>query len=404
MEIRKRGLVLFILANLLAIFLVFSPALAKDSIRFGFSMSLTGGYAQGAVSQMNSYNLWKEMVNEKGGIYVKDLGKKLPVELVYYDDKSTADTAVKVYEKLITDDKVDLILTPWSSTIHFAVAPLSMKYKIPMIGSTASSVKFQKIISKYFWYVTPSSPDQQMPALAGLLKSVGVKTVAVIYVQELFPRENIELLKPELEKANIKLVYERDYPIGVKDLSTTLTTIKSKNPDALIVLSYPASTFLVTGQIQGVQFNPKFMFLLIGPTIAAYQGAFGPALEGVCAMGDWSPKLKWPGVKEFNERYIKKFDVKPDYLDSIETWVQCEIMQKAIEIAGSLDRDKVRDAIAGNEFMTIRGPIRFKGTYNNITTAKVLQFQKGELEIVWPADERTAKPIYPKPPWPAPKK
>ena len=117
-------------------------------------------------------------------------------------------------------------------------------------------------------------------------------------------------------------------------------------------------------------------------------------------MGDWSPKLQWPGVKEFNERYIKKFNTRPDNLDSIEAFTSCEIIEKAIEKAGSLDRDKIRDEIAQNEFMTIRGPIRFKGTYNVVTSAKILQYQKGDLEVIWPPESITAKPLYPKPPWP----
>jgi branched-chain amino acid transport system substrate-binding protein len=340
------------------------------------------------------------MVNEKGGIFVKDLGKKLPVEFIYYDDKSSADTAVKVYEKLITQDKVDLVFTPWGTTIHFAIAALSERYKIPMVGSTASSVKLRDLKSNYFWFVTPSVADRQMGALVGLLKSLGIKTVAIIYVQDLFPRENLQFLKPALKKANIATVYEKDYPIGVKDLTTVLADIKAKNPDGLLALTYPADCFLLTGQIQGAQFNPSFLFMLVGPTIAAYGDVFGPATEGISAMGDWSPKLPWPGVKEFNERYIKQFKSKPDYLDSIESFTACQIIEQAIAIAGSLDRKKIRDAIAQNEFKTIRGPIRFKGTENVITSAKILQFQKGNLEVVYPSESVTAKPLYPKPPWP----
>jgi len=111
-KIRGKHLLFLVLANLLALFLVLSPVLAKESIRIGFSMALTGIYSQGAVSQMNSYQLWKERVNEEGGIFVKDLGKKLPVEFVYYDDKSSPGTAVKVYENLITQDRVELVITP----------------------------------------------------------------------------------------------------------------------------------------------------------------------------------------------------------------------------------------------------------------------------------------------------
>jgi branched-chain amino acid transport system substrate-binding protein len=375
----------------------------KENIRIGFSMALTGIYSQGAVSQMNSYQLWKEDVNAQGGIFVKDLERKLPVEFVYYDDKSSPETAVKVYEKLITQDKVDLVFTPWGTTIHFAVAPLAERYKFPMVGTTAASVKLRDIKSRYFWFLTSCIPDRQMEALVALLGSLGVKTVAITYVQDLFPRENLQFLQPALEKAKLKTEIVKDYPIGVKDLTTLLSEVKAKKPEALIALSYPADAFLLTGQLQGVQFNPRFLFQLVGPAIAAYGQAFGLATEGIATMGHWSPKAPWPGAKEFDERYIKKFQSRPDYLDSIESYTGCQILQQAVEKAGTLDREKIRDVIAGNEFSTISGNIRFKGTENRVTPSMILQYQKGDLEIVYPKETATAKALYPKPEWPKPK-
>jgi branched-chain amino acid transport system substrate-binding protein len=384
----------------LAIMLVTSPALAKDSIRLGFSMALTGFYAQGAQSQITAYEVWKEAVNEKGGILVKDLNKKLPVELVHYDDKSSADTAVKVYEKLITQDKVDLVLTPWGTTIHFAIAPLAEKYRVPMVGSTAASVRLRDIKSRYFWFITSCIPDKQMEALVDLLQSLGVKRVAIIYVQEHFPRENLQFLKPALEKAQIEAALVKDYPIGVKDLTTLLMDVKAKKPQALIALSYPGDSFLLMGQCQGLGINPPFLFELVGPSIAAFGQAFGPGTEGVTTMGHWSPKGPWPGAREFEERYVKKWNMRPDYLDSALSYVECQIIKQAIEKAGTLDREKIRDTIAQSEFSTINGPIRFTGTENHVTPSMILQYQKGDLEIVWPSETATAKPIYPKPDWP----
>jgi branched-chain amino acid transport system substrate-binding protein len=377
-----------------------AQAKGKEKIRIGFSMALTGIYSQGAPSQMNAYQIWKDQVNEKGGIFVKDLNKKLPVEFVFYDDKSSPETAVRVYEKLITQDKVDLVFTPWGTTIHFAVAPLAEKYKVPMVGTTASSVKLRDIKTKYFWFTTSSVPDRQMPALVEMLKSLNIKTAAIVYVQDLFPRENLEFLQPALEKANIATVLAKDYPIGVKDLTMLLSEVKGKNPDALIALCYPADAFLLTGQLQGIQYNPPLLFQLVGPSIAAYGQAFGQATEGIAAMGHWSPKGKWPGAKEFAERYTKKWNVRPDYLDSALAYVGCEIVEQAIAKAGSLNREKIREAIAGGEFTTINGPIKFKGTENLVTPAMIIQYQKNELEIVWPPETATAKPLYPKPEWP----
>lgn len=400
MQTRIRHFLSSVSAGLLVLFLVVSPASAKDSIKLGFSVALTGIYSQAALSQINAYEVWKDKVNGQGGILVNDLGKKLPVEFVYYDDKSSPETAVKVYEKLITQDKVDLVLTPWGTTIHFAVAPLAEKYKIPMVGTTAASVKLRDIKSNYFWFITSAIPDKQMQALVELLKSLNIGSVAIIYVQDLFPRENLQFLKPALEQAKIKAVLVKDYPIGVRDLTMLLSEVKAKKPQALIALSYPADSFLITGQIQGVLFNPEFFFELVGPSIAAFGQAFGPATEGISTMGHWSPKGPWPGAKEFEDRYLKKYNMRPDYLDSVLAYMGCEIVEEAITQAGSLDREKIRKAIAEGEFTTINGPVRFTGTENSVTPSMILQYQKSDLEIIWPPDLATAKPLHPKPNWP----
>ena len=190
----RNALVLFLV---LAGFVVFSsaPASAKDSIRFGYSIALTGMFSAGAEGQAEAVTAWKEIVNKRGGIFVKEEGKKLPVEMVFYDDQSEPGTAVRIYEKLITQDKVDLILPPVSTGVHFAVAPLAAKYKIPLVGGTAASVKLRDLKNDWFWFVS-WMPDWQGRAVADLLKDVGIKNVAIAYLQQIFPKENLEALIP----------------------------------------------------------------------------------------------------------------------------------------------------------------------------------------------------------------
>lgn len=375
-------------------------ASAKDSMTVGFSMSLTGKYAPGAVGQMQSYQLWEETVNKQGGIYVKKYGKKLPVKLVYYDDKSGTGTAVRVYEKLITADKVDVVLSPYGTAIHFAVAPMAERYKVPIVGSTAASVKFRDIKTRYFWFITSCLADRQMQALVDLLKHLEVKSVAIIYAQELFPRENLQFLDPYVKEAGFNVLLRKDYPMGAKDLTTLLSQVKGKNPEAVIALCYPAGAFTITTQAQEVGLNPKFFFELVGPAVVVFGPKFGAATEGIATMGHWSPKGKWPGAKDFYDRYVAKFNKKPDYLNSVLAYTSCQILQQAIEKVGSFDWNKLRDYIANSEFQTINGPIKFTGTENMRTPSMILQWQKGELEIVWPEATATAKPLYPKPVWP----
>jgi branched-chain amino acid transport system substrate-binding protein len=394
-------LVFLFLFTLIAGFLCEAPLFAagkdKDVITVGFAMNLTGREAPQAVGHMQAYELWAEMVNEKGGLYIPEYGKKIPVKLVYYDSKSDPATAVRIYEKLINEDKVDVIFTPQGTSSHFAIAPLAEKYKIPMVGSTAASVKIRDMKTKYFWFTSPLA-DRFMKALVDLVKSLGVKSVAIIYAQELFPRENLQFLDPYVKEAGLDVVVHKDYPVGEKDLTPVLTEIKAKNPDAVLALCYVPGSFTMTTQAQEVGLNPKLFYQLIGPAVVAFEPKFGAAANGIAFMGHWSPKLKFPGAKEFYDRYVEKFKTKPDYLNSVLAFIAAEVMQQAIEKVG-LDHEQLRACIASNAFQTINGTIRYEGVESTIP-GMVLQYQKSDIEIIWPPDYATAKPLYPKPAWP----
>lgn len=374
---------------------------APEKIRVGFSISKTGVYAPAAESQIRAYELWRDEVNSQGGILIKEFNRKIPVELVYYDDQSSTDSAVRIYEKLITTDKVDLLLAPWGTTMHFAVAPIAEKYKVPVVGNTACSVKIRELGSKYFWFTTSCIPDRQMKALVELLKShqEQIKTVAILYLQDLFPRENVQYLEPSLKEAGFKVVFSKDYPPDIKDLTPLLSQVKALQPDAVLALTYPADSFLFTSQAKEVGLNPKFLLELVGPAVAAFKKTFGPGTDGIVTQGHWSPKGPWQGAKDFYNKYVAKYKERPDYLDSLLPYVSCQILTQAVEKAGTLDKEKIREMIASERFDTINGPVKFTGVENLETPAMWLQWQGDELEIVWPPRVATAKLLIPKPKW-----
>jgi branched-chain amino acid transport system substrate-binding protein len=377
----------------------FSSVSAKEDIRIGFSISLTGPYTSGAADQMRAYELWLEEVNSRGGIFVKEFNKKLPVKFVYYDDKSDMGTAVRVYEKLMTDDKVDLLLTPFSTTIVFAVIPIADKYKMPMLGATASSTRIREIKTEYFWFITPCQPDKVMSTLVDFLSAQNLKKVAVIYVQDHYQRECLEFLTPALKKANLDTVLQKDYPFGEKDLTTLLFEVKKSEPDAVIALNAYVESVLIMNQAKTVNLEPKVLFSLLGPAGAFYVKALGPTSDGIMTMGQWNPKINWPGAKQFYENFIAKFKTTPNFLDAILAYQECQIMEQAVEKAGSLSPAKIRDMINKEEFLTAGGPVKFTGRENYRTPAMIDQLQNGEHEIVWPPEYVTAKPIIPKPAW-----
>ena len=374
----------------------------KESIRIGFSTSLTGIYAPGNDSKLNAIILWSEQVNAKGGIQVKDIGKKLPVELVYYDDKSSTEEAIRIYERLITVEKVDLLFSPWGTTLNMALVPTAEKYKVPLIGTTTCALKLKGLDISYYWSVTKDRADTQMPALVGLLSAHRdkISTVAVLYIHDVYPMTNETYLMPLLKEKGFDVVLHKDYPLNVTDLSEVLLDVKGKNADAVIGLAYPGDFFLMQKQSADVGLNPKFFYGLIGPGCAAFPDIFGPATEGICFQASWNEKLPYPGAKEFYDSYVKRWKKAPDYLDSAETYEGLQILEKAIDEAGTLDWKKIRDIIDTKVFKTINGEVYWGGTvFNQRGPSGVSQWQKGTVELVWPPEKATATLLIPKPAW-----
>jgi len=375
----------------------------KEKIKFGFGLPLSGFMAPGAVGELNAYLLWADDVNAEGGIYVKDIGKKLPVELVYYDDKSSPEETIKIYERLITVDKVDLLLSPYSEYGHMAVLSMVERHGIPLIGNTCGTMAMKKLKNiKYFWYVS-ALPDRVMPVTVDMLvaNKSEIKSVAILYIHDPFTVDNYKFLKVGLKEKGFDVVIDKDYPLGVSDLSPQLLEIKAKQPDALLFLSYPGDAMLIMRQMMDIGLDAKLIYILLGPATAVFPKTYGQTIEGITFFADaaWCKKGPGPGSAEFHKRFIDRFG-GIDYENSSLTYVSCQVLKQAIEKAGTLDWKKIRDTIATEEFTTLFGTFHFDGIEKSPATPGVRQWQKGEVEMVWPPDIATAPLEIPKPPWP----
>jgi branched-chain amino acid transport system substrate-binding protein len=360
-------------------------------------MARTGPWTGGAqVSQEPNYLLWAEQQNAAGGLDVK--GVKRPIELISYDDRSDVETCVRTYEKLMGSDKVDLVLPPWGSNANFAVAPLANRYQYPFLAPTALSKRLVDLKLPYFFLLL-QQPAPMVGALVEMLKAQGAKTLACIYVDDLFGLENYAALKVALQGSGITMVEDKSYPGGVKDLSPVLRSIKDKNPDAFVGFTYPPDTILASKQAKEVGFNPKFFYASVGTAFQLYKNVMTPAgAEGVLGMGSWNGKTS-AGAKAYFDAHTKKFGGKePDRWASGATWAGLEILTRAVKQAG-LDRKAIRDFVANNTHKTILGDIRFNGSENVGTPGTVGQWQKGEFEVVWPKQLATASLVPNKPAW-----
>ena len=369
---------------------------AADPVKIGFSHSKTGIFAPAATSQLQSYELWREQVNARGGLNVA--GTKRKIEFVHYDDQSNSGKAVQIYEKLITDDKVDLLLSPWGTSLHFAIVGVIERYKFPVVGNTAASVQLRDLKAGNIWFTTSLFPDRQSVELAKLLKQQGVTSAALITNLLPYTQENKKFVVPALKKAGIKLLVNEDYPPNIKDMTALLSKVKKAKPDAVLAYTYPGDAVLYVKGAREVGLNAATQVVLLGPQYDFFAKIFGSARNGLLTMGHWTPLRKdWPAAQKFFDDFKARWKSNTDYLDGPLAYMSVQILEQAVAKAG-LDKNKLRQVISSTTFNSINGPVKFKGVENIALPTMISQIQNGQQHIVWPADQATSK-IIAKPAW-----
>jgi branched-chain amino acid transport system substrate-binding protein len=365
-------------------------------VRLGFSMAKTGLLAAGGAQQLKAYELWRDTVNAAGGLDVA--GTKRPVEFVVYDDQSNSANAVKIYEKLITDDKVDLLLAPFGTPAHLAIVPLLERFRFPMVANTASSVHVRELKPGNIWFVSPSVHDRLAVELVKLAKANKVASVAVLSNQIPPATEIRRFLMPALKEGNLNVLVDEQYPADIKDMTSVLTKVRDAKPDAVFVLSLFSDSALYVRQAKEMRIQAGLQFIAIGPQYPAFTKMFGDATNGLVSLGHWSTlRTDWAKAAPFAAAFEKKWGEPPDYLDSVLAYTSCEILQQAVAKAG-LDKDKIREVISTDTFDTINGPIKFKGVENVSLPVGFVQRQDGKMQIIWPASIATHS-FEPKGPW-----
>lgn len=408
MEKKRIFRLLLVISFVMSFFIINAfEAQAKDKIRIGRSVPLSGHNnivlksASGPV-----YDLWIEEVNKDGGIYVKEYGKKLPIELIQYDDKSDHGTMVKNLEKLILKDEVDFVFAPVSTSHLFAAAPVANKYGYILIGAEGGALKLKDIIKglPYFFAVL-NFADTQMPALAQVYKQNGVKSIAIMYIEDLHGIEYSGVLAEEAKKRGIDVKMMKSIPLGIKDVSPLLKEAKALNVDAFVGITYPGETVLATKQSIELGINFKAFHCNVGPSFAFFPGIFGKAIEGVTSSGAWNSKTS-AGAEEFVGKIVAKYGEKPplDFWGQLFYYASLQYFKQAIEKAGTLDQKKIREIMATEKFNTALGPTWFEGGFlaHDCHPGEIGQWQKGVFEVIGREAKVTAPMLYPKPNWPEP--
>ncbi len=366
----------------------------NNEVLVGGAISMTGQYAEPAGRQANSIRLWVDEVNARGGL----LGHRINLQLL--DDKSDTQTAIKLYEKLITEDKVDLVLGPYSSGITEAVANVTERYKMPFIAYGASSTPIWEKGRKYIFNIVAPAESFQKGAVH-LAKQIGVTKAAVIGQDSLFPRQSGKGAKDWAQKLGIAIVLEENYPAKQMDFTALLQKIKASGAEAVFSNSYFADAAAQLRQMREQNVNFKLFASTVGPALPNFPEQLGSTAEYVIGFSLWEPLphiLKYAGMKEFIEAYEKRYHEKPNY-HAGGAYGALQATEAAIKKAGAFDGEKLRDALATIDVDTMFGHYKVDARGMNSHEGLSFQILKGQRRVVWPEKFAEAKPELPMPEW-----
>jgi branched-chain amino acid transport system substrate-binding protein len=364
-----------------------AAAADKTEIKIGFAVAQTGPSSSNALELKRSYEMWRDQINAAGGLFVKEFDKKLPINLIEYDDKSDPSTATKLYERLISVDSVDILLSPWGSGVNFAVSAITEKHGINLITASASA---QSIFQRGFTHIFQASEngprDSQPIADFMLERKDQFKNIAILYENNLFPETVYTTFLPRVEGKGLNIVMQEKFPFAGQAFSAPLTKAKSLNADAVLAFSQVPPTVYIRRQMNEIGLKPKLFFVLIGPQLKEYQDALGPLAEGTVEGGFWDRSLPYPGVQQFADDYEAKYK-RPASPDAAHGWIAVKIWEQAIAKAGSLDQKKLNEVLHSASFETVAGPYKFDEAGLNAEEKQFLvQVQNGKRTIIYPQD------------------
>jgi len=382
------------------------PVHAQAPIRIGASYSDTGTYAALGQTVRRGYSLCVKQANERGGV----LGRQL--ELLTADDQSQAKNAVAIYERLITQDKVDMVFPPYSSPITDAVATVTEKYKLPMIGCCAASRSLHKK-GRRFIFMLISPANVYLEGLIDTAAKRGLKTIAIIHEDTLFPKALAAGALEVAKKRGLRVVAVEAYPRKTTDFAAVVSRIKAANPDVIAAATYVNDSIAIARQLKASDVNPKMFSATIGADLPKFYQSLGALGEFVYGPAQWEPELvtlragglipiarQYPGAKEFVESYRKEYPGASLSYQTAQGYGACEVHLEAIRRAGTLEGEKVRDALLKMDINTSFGAFKVDQTGLQIAHKMVLfQWQDGKKVIVWPEEIAPDRPRFPTPPW-----
>ncbi len=375
-----------------------APA-APQVISIGAVMSLSGPFANLGNQTRAGYELAVEQINKDGGIFVKEYGRKIPVELIVQDAESQAQKVVTRMELISSSRKV----------IAYVGTPdlvngqgVGERNRIPLLPTVSLHQQPHDQGLKYYFALSGKSPDIPkflFDLLASLPADKRPKSVAILQEQSNWGVEQAEAFRKEALERGYKVPVFEKYTMMAKDFSAII--IAAKNAGAEVLISTPVAPDAMTllRQMKEIDYNPKLSAVIRGCEDLTWAKAMGAVGDYAIFTGSWHHSVKYPGVDKFNAAYQAKFGKQAEAMSG-PAYASIQVIASAVERAGTLDTVKIRDAIAATDMMTVAGKVKFRPNGTNMEPCNaVVQWIKGEQKLVWPTEFRDTPLVYPVPQW-----
>ena len=381
-----------LMAALTAAFALAAPAQAADPVRIGVALSQTGNLADSAAPYFKGLDLWREQANARGGLAGH------PIEFVVYDDRSDPATAARLYEKLITDDKVNLMMSSLGSATAATGSAVAEKHKVIMINAGGAAEAIQQRGFKYV-FQTAARISSYADGILPMIEKYKVKSIALVSRDYAAARDISKVIKEQVKDKDAKLVIDEYFPAGTADFSSQIAKGQQLQPDLWIGLLYPSEAIETVRQFHSMNYMPK-LFIANGVSQDDFITSAGKDAEYALGMSLYEPSLPSEGNKEFVKTYRAKYNADPGYYSAFG-FVGGTVLEAAVKQAGSIDTEKVREVLTTLKLGTVMGKHEVDPkTYMQIgVKGLVVQVQNGKREVVWPDEFKTAEPKLPIPAW-----
>ena len=374
-----------------------SSLFAADTFDLVIPLPLTGKTAKFGEMMKKSYEIAAEEINAKGGI------KKKKLNLSFEDSGAKPETARAIVEKLIDTKKQPIIVGEYTSSCAKAVAAVAEERKTPYLVVASADDDITQKNYKYVFRQNPVNAHYSDGVIDFINKVVKPKTMAILYESSAFGTSGADAMEKDAAKAGIKIVVKEKYEAGSVDFKPLLSKVKAAQPEVIYMVSYVMDASLFMKQIKELRIDAKlFAGGAAGFAIPEFIDNAKDAAEYVITATLWSQQLKYPGAREYADKYKKKYGDYPSY-HGASAYSAIYVVKDALERAKDWSRDGIRTALKATNLMTAFGPVKFEdkeGYQNqNFTDTLVLQVIKGEHETIWPEKVASKKYIYPIPTW-----